>query len=285
MAGSLRPQNLTEALQMRRAHGAVPFMGGTDLMVRYRSPAGALPQFPWPVLYLNHLPELRGIEVEDSVLSIGAGVTLTEIEEEPLVPELLRRAAAGMAAPALRNIATLSGNVCNASPAGDALCTLYALEASVELTSERESRLLPVEEFITGPGRSDLRDDEILTRIEIPLQTWSLVSWRKVGTRRANALSKLSFSALALIRSGRITEVRSAFGAVGPTVVRSKASEARLAGASAEELASLRTDILRDYDALIQPIDDQRSSAAYRKQVAMNLLGQFLDDLEKELRR
>ena len=283
MAESLRPKNLAEALKMRRESGAVPFMGGTDLMVRFRSPAGALPQFPWPVLYLGHLPELRQIEVQGDLLSIGAGVSLTEIESETLVPELLRRAAAEMAAPALRNIGTLSGNVCNASPAGDALCTLYALGASVELTSEEGSRLLPVEEFITGPGRSDLHNDEILTRIEIPLQTWTLVSWRKVGTRRANALSKLSFSGLALIRSGRITEVRTAFGAVGPTVVRSKASEVRLAGASAAELASLRTEIMRDFDALIQPIDDQRSTAAYRKQVAMNLLGQFLDDLDKEL--
>jgi CO/xanthine dehydrogenase FAD-binding subunit len=284
MVDGYRPESLRQALEMRKEHHAVPFAGGTDLMVRYRSPAGVLPQFPWPVLYLNHLKEIQGIAHKDGMLVIGAGTTLTEIEEDGAVPALLRKAVSQMAAPALRNLGTLAGNVCNASPAGDALCALYSLDARVELTSVEGSRILSLPEFIQGPGRSALCDDEILTSILIPVKDFSTLFYRKVGTRKANALSKLSVCALALIKDGRINDVRIAFGAVGPTVLRSQESEKLLFGASSEELEALHDEVLSAFDAMITPIDDQRSTAVYRKHVAMNLLRQFLDQIAKELR-
>ncbi|MCF7941541.1 MAG: FAD binding domain-containing protein [Spirochaetia bacterium] len=283
MVKTYRPENLQEALRIRRETHAVPLAGGTDLMVRYRSWAGTLPKFPWPVLFINHLTELKTMGLREDGLHIGAGVTLSEIEREMEAPQALRAAVSEMAAPALRNLGTLAGNICNASPAGDAVCVLYALDAQVVLTSLSGARTVSVMDFITGPGRKDLNDDELMTDIIIPHANFSHVSYRKVGTRKANALSKMSFCALAKTKLGRIDDVRIAFGAVGPTVVRSWETEKKLLGMDADDLKDHLSAIHDDYDAMIHPIDDQRSTAVYRKQVSLNLLDQFLQNLVKEL--
>ncbi|MDA3833662.1 MAG: FAD binding domain-containing protein [Spirochaetales bacterium] len=283
MVDAFRPETLQEALLIREKKGAVPFLGGTDLMVRYRSPAGVLPQFPWPILYLSQLKELHVLEEHTDILKIGAGVTLTEMEHSALVPSLLRTAVSQMAAPALRNIGTLAGNICNASPAGDTICALYVLEASVELVSAASSRILPIEEFISGPGKTVLSPDEILVSVRIPIKSFTTAYYRKVGTRRANALSKLSFCGLAEVKNGRIDDLRIAFGAVGPTVVRSAETEKKLIGCARTDIDAAADQIYEDYTALIQPIDDQRSTAVYRKQVALNLLRQFTLQLIKEI--
>lgn len=283
MVETYRGKDLAETLEIRKEHHAVPLAGGTDLMVRYRSWAGTLPSFPWPVMFVNHLEELKTMGLQSDGLHIGAGVTLTEVEQEPQVPQVLRLAVSQMAAPALRNLGTLAGNICNASPAGDAICVLYALDAKVVLASTGQRRTLPLEQFITGPGRTVLADDEILIDIIIPRESFSFHAYRKVGTRKANALSKMSFCALAKIKQGRIDDVRIAFGAVGPTIVRSKETEKRMKGITQQELADAAGSVHADYDVLIQPIDDQRSTAVYRKQVCLNLLDQFLDDCRKEM--
>ena len=283
MVVTYRHNSLAEALSIRKEYHAVPLAGGTDLMVRYRSWAGTLPKFPWPVMSINHLQELMCITRTVEGIRIGAGVTLSEVEHSSDVPELLRKAVSQMAAPALRNLGTLAGNVCNASPAGDAVCALYALDAEVELSSLRGKRSLSIMEFIHGPGKKDLADDELLTSIIIPDVSYNIISYRKVGTRKANALSKLSFCALAKTKHGRIDDIKISFGAVGPTVVRSSETEKRLVGVDSTGLQTILDTIVSDYDALIQPIDDQRSSAKYRKQVSLNLLKQFFEKLLKEM--
>lgn len=283
MVDAYRPQSLREAFAVRARTHAVPFSGGTDLMVRYRNRAGVLPEFPWPVLYLNHLEELKGIIAGQKQLVIKAGTTLTDIEQEPFVPTLLRRAVSQMAAPALRNLGTLAGNVCNASPAGDALCALYALEADVELSSSKGSRVIPVSDFVLGPGKTALADDEILTAVRLDRRSFNMVFYRKVGTRKANALSKLSVCGLAALRNGRIDDFRIAFGAVGPTVVRSRETEKLIIGSSAEDVRTQLASWKADYDACITPIDDQRSTAGYRKEVALRLFVQCMEHIEQEL--
>lgn len=283
MVETYRGKDLAETLEIRKEHHAVPLAGGTDLMVRYRSLAGTLPTFPWPVVFVNHLEELKGISEEDDGLHIGACATLTDVEQEPKVPQVLRMAVSQMAAPALRNLGTLAGNICNASPAGDSICVLYALDAKVVLASTGGRRTLPIEQFITGPGRTLLADDELLVDIIIPRMSFSCFAYRKVGTRKANALSKMSFCALAKIKQGRIDDIRIAFGAVGPTIVRSVETEKLMKGMTKEDLAASAADMHADYDVLIQPIDDQRSTAVYRKQVSLNLLDQFLEDCRKEM--
>ncbi|MCK5735064.1 MAG: FAD binding domain-containing protein, partial [Spirochaetaceae bacterium] len=212
---SYRPENLKEALEFRAETAAKPFAGGTDLMVRYRGKNGIPPTVPGPVLFIDGIPELRGIHLSEGSLEIGAALPLAVVAEDPgertafaesagetdgsvvvealaAIPEVLRAAAADLGAPALRQRATMAGNVANASPAGDTLAVLYALEAEVVLVSVNGKRVLAVSEFVTGPGRTLLAENELITAIRIPspLPDWGY--WRKVGTRRANALTKVS---------------------------------------------------------------------------------------------
>ncbi len=279
MVDSYRPKDLKDALQIRGEYGATPLAGGTDLMVRYQSWTGTLPVFANTIMFTGHLDELKYIKNIDGFLEIGGTSTLTMVAGHPDTPEVLREAVLSIAAPALRNNATLTGNICNASTAGDSICALYALDASVRIEKTGSSREIPVVEFITGPGRTLLGDDELVTAVIIPLKRSAVNSFTKVGTRKANALSKLSFTGVADYKNGRIDSIALTFGAVGPTVVRSVELEKKLLGLSAVELKSRIESIVEDYSTVIVPIDDQRSTAVYRKRVALNLLEKFLKEV------
>lgn len=282
-----RPKNLEEALYMRKTYGARPLAGGTDLMVRYRDRAGALPDFPWPILFINHLDELRGCSSRDGSFLIRAATSYSEILRSS-APDLLKEAIREIAAPALRNLGTLAGNVCNASPAGDAVCALYALDATIEIRSLGSIRTVPIEEVILGPGKIDLHTDELVTAIIIPEgrgPSRHHELFRKVGTRKANALSKVVFSGRTLLSQDTavIQKVALAVGAVAPTIVRSQSIEQRLAGSTLPLDRSLVDQIVASYEPLIRPIDDQRSTAEYRRHVALNLIREYLLSLEELL--
>ena len=279
MVDSYRPKDLKEALSIRAEYGATPLAGGTDLMVRYQSWTGTLPLFKNSVMFVGHLKEMKYIKKEDSTLIIGGTATLTSVANHPDTPVVLKKAVLSIAAPALRNNATLTGNICNASPAGDSICALYALDAVIVIEKNGSSREVRVTEFITGPGRTVLAGNELVTAIKVPLKASSVNDFTKVGTRRANALSKLSFTGVADYKNGRVDSIALTFGAVGPTVVRSVELEKKLMGLSGSEIKSKISAILEDYSTVIVPIDDQRSSAVYRKKVALNLLEKYLKEL------
>lgn len=274
---SRRPRSLKEALEFRAAAKALPFGGGTDLMVRFRGYSGTGAKIDGPVLFLDKVEELLGLREEGNTLVIGAAVTMTRLLAHPRLPLLLRRALSQVAAPALRNRATLGGNICNASPAADSLPPLYVHEARVHLASVTGERDLPIEEFCTGPGATVLAADELLTEIRIPMLPRGRHYYRKVGTRRANALSKISAAGFAQASGGVISDFRFALGAVAPTVVRLPETEALLCGTPVEDL---ETDaLLSAADGHIRPIDDQRSTADYRRRVARNSLSEFIESL------
>lgn len=280
MSNVLRPRALDEALDYRADHGAVPFGGGTDLMVRYRGYTGTRPRINGAVLFLDAVEELHAIKLEGERLWIGAAATMSEILAFPGTPELLRRSISLIAAPALRNRATLGGNICNASPAADSLPPLYVHEAQVVAKSRSGERTLAIGEFLTGPGRTALTPEEILYGIEIPLLPQGRLYYRKVGTRRANALSKLSAAGYARLERGRIEAFRFALGAVAPTVVRLPEAEKAVMGTLPGGLNF--KEILDRAAVQVRPIDDQRSTATYRKQVALNTLAEFLHQLSEE---
>jgi len=279
MVDSYRPKDLKEALSIRAEYGATPLAGGTDLMVRYQSWTGTLPLFTNSIMFVGHLKEMKFIKTENKQLIIGGTATLTMVADYADTPVVLKEAVLSIAAPALRNNATLSGNICNASPAGDSICALYALDAVIVLEKSGSNREVPITEFITGPGRTILAADELVTAIKVPLKSTSVNDFTKVGTRRANALSKLSFSGVADYKNGRVDSIALAFGAVGPTVVRSVELEKKLTGLSGLEIKSKISSVLDNYSTIIVPIDDQRSSAEYRKKVALNLLEKYLKEL------
>lgn len=276
MVESFRPENLREALTLRRDSKVIPFAGGTDLMVRKRSWSGTLPRFEYPALFISGINQIKEISSTEGILNIGAAVTLASLIQHDAVPVILKRAAFQMASPAIRNAGTIGGNICNASPAGDTIAPLYALGATVVLQNSLGQRELQINEFIKGPGRIDLKDDELLVAINIPIEDYNNVYYKKVGTRKADALSKLSFVGIARTVDEQLVDLRMAIGAVAPVVIRIRAAENMLKGRNVKEIPKLIPDIKNIFSDFIKPIDDQRSNAAYRKSVSLRLVEDFL---------
>lgn len=258
----LQPTSLAQALCMLRDEGPlVPLAGCTDLYVGFHF--GTVPARRF--LDLHGLDELRGIRRRDDTLVIGALATYTDMIRSPLVRRrlpILADASREVGSAQIQNRGTLGGNVANASPAGDTLPVLAVAEATVVLRSAGGERRVPFGSFYTGYRRTVMRPDELISAVEVPPlegRQW----FRKVGTRAAQAISKV---VMAAVRGPR---PRIALGSVAPTVVRVPRTEAALAdgGSVAEAQAVLADEI--------QPIDDLRSTAAYRRRVAANLLAQF----------
>src|ERR671915_2090387 len=251
------PRDLARAYALLSAgDGATwrPIAGGTDLMVQI---TGELGQPPARVMDLWALDELRGIAREDDALVLGALTTYTDIRRSPVVAEFLpalTECAATIGAAQIQNRGTIGGNVVNASPAGDTLPILLATDASFVLGSATGTRAIPAREFWTGYRQTARRDDELLLRVRIPFVPERFVRFRKVGTRRAQAISKV---VMALAWRGDPGEpwsdVRLALGSVAPTTIRAPKTEAVLAGAQpTRETANRAASVMEDD---IHPID------------------------------
>jgi xanthine dehydrogenase small subunit len=281
----LEPRSLTDALKMLRDEGPlVPMAGCTDLYVSLNF--GTLKDTRF--LNLWTLDALRAIETRNSLLFIGALATHSDLIRSPLVRRripMLAAAAREVGGVQIQNRGTLGGNVANASPAGDTLPVLAAAEAVVVLRSAGASRKVPFNAFYTGYRQSVRRPDELIVGFEIPAiggEQW----FRKVGTRAAQAISKVVVAAVAPSmstrnrrRAGRSERndgvVRIALGSIGPTVIRAVRTEEALAvGASL-------IDAQRILAEEIAPIDDIRSTAEYRRRVASNLLARFWTDTQR----
>ena len=269
----LQPRSLTDALKMLRDEGPlVPMAGCTDLYVSLNF--GTLKDTRF--LNLWGIEGLRKIEVRSDVLAIGALATHTDLIRSPLVRKripMLAAAAREVGGVQIQNRGTLGGNVANASPAGDTLPVLAAADAVVLLRSASETRRVPFTAFYTGYRQSVRRPGELIVGFEIPAIRGT--QWfRKVGTRAAQAISKIVIAGVApSTGAGRADgSVRIALGSVAPTVVRATRTEAALAGGATLEDAQR---ILVDE---IAPIDDIRSTAEYRRRVASNLLARFWTD-------
>ena len=274
-------QNLPEALSLLAREPGVwqPFAGGTDLMVLLE--AGKLSHRRF--LSLSKLGDLRGIEVAPDAVTLGALTTYTEIRKHPLLQAefpLLCCAAQETGSIATQNRGTLCGNVVNASPAADSPPALLVYDAQVELVSVRGARWLAYHGFHTGYKKMLLAPDELIRRIRLPRRAapWRQY-YRKVGTRRAQAISKVCFAGAARLENGAIREIRIALGSVAPIVLRATSTEAALVGrrVTPAVIAAARETLARE----IVPIDDLRSTARYRLRVAQNLLEEFLAQLAK----
>lgn len=270
------PENLEDALRIRGQHDTLVINGGTDVMVKYRRWNGMSPDFPLDALHIGNIAELKRIEIAAGKLTIGAAVTLSELLEHPRVPDYITLPIREMASPAIRNMGTLAGNLCNASASGDSLPMLYALDAEVTLASLQGTRKLPVAQFITFAKQTLLQPDELVTEITIPLAEFPIVYYRKIGGRKVNAISKASFYAVAIKQDGIVEDVRIAFGSVAPTAVRDKDCEASLIGTADKELDTKIESLRIRYGQLLAPLDDSRSTADYRRHVSLQLLEDFI---------
>ena len=259
----VQPHSLEEAVRhLEEDPGLVPAAGCTDLMIRG---VEALHQMD-RVIDLLSIPELRGIREVEGGLEIGATTPFSEIRQSAAVRSAfpaLARAAGQIGGWQIQNRATLGGNLANASPAGDSLPVLLALDATLVLASVRGLREISYDGFHSGYRKTALQPGEIVARIRLPLPaTGTVQAFRKVGTREAQAISKVVVAMAGRIEDGRIAEIRLAAGSVAPTPIRLRAAEDAIRGqAAGPETADLAG---REAAGAVTPIDDVRSTAEYR---------------------
>jgi CO/xanthine dehydrogenase FAD-binding subunit len=242
--------------------GLLPIAGCTDVMV------AAPERLPGHhgVIDLLAIPELRGIRAEPWGLDIGAAVTFSELRRSPDVARrapMLAEAAAVVGGWQIQNRATIGGNIANASPAGDSLPALLALDARLVVASVSRAREIPYDQFHVGYRKTALLPGELVARIHIPFQTEGAAQrFRKVGTREAQAISKVVVAMVARVEARAIAEIRIAAGSVAPTPVRLRAAETAATGSQLTDETASR--VARRAAAEVTPIDDVRSTAAYR---------------------
>jgi CO/xanthine dehydrogenase FAD-binding subunit len=244
----IAPRDLPHALSML-GEGFRPIAGGTDVMVLFE--AGKLDHKRW--MSIRGIAELRYIDISPDYVTLGALTTYTDVRLSAILASefpLMAEAAALTGGIATQNRGTIGGNIVNASPAADTPPALLVYDAEVELSSLKGSRWVPYTQFHKGYKLMDLASDELLTSIRLPRRFggWKHF-YRKVGTRRAQAISKVCFAGLK-----RGDEVRIALGSVAPIPLFLESPDL----------------------SAVFPIDDIRSTARYRMQVAKNLMEEFL---------
>ena len=277
----LTPNRLNDALDLfAQSNGKwKPFAGGTDLMVLLE--AGKLAHKNYVNIW--NLEELRGIDVTDDYVTLGALTTYTAVQEHPVLQNefpMLCQAARETGGIAIQNRGTLGGNIVNASPAADSPPALLAYDAELELISRSGARRIQYSEFHQGYKQMDIRPDDLLKAIRLgrsaPVQTHY---YRKVGTRKAQAISKICFAGVASVSDNQIRQVRIALGSVAPIPLRCRQTEAVLIDQPVNN--DVVAKALRTLTAEVSPIDDIRSTKDYRLQVSLNLLKDFIQRLKQ----
>lgn len=265
-----RPATLREALKALAAREAVVAAGCTDLFAATQAKT-----LPGPVLDITALDALRGIARTGEGLRLGAAATWTDIARAELPASLrgLQQAARQVGALQVQNRGTLGGNLCNASPAADGVPPLLTLDAEMELRSAAETRRLPLAAFLTGPRRTALRPDELLTAILIPAAALDGESaFEKLGARAHLVISIAMTAARVAIEDGRVAQAALAVGACGPVATRLPEAEAALLGHPLDPARISDAAVA----AALAPIDDVRADAAYRARGAAELLRRTL---------
>ena len=271
------PRSLADAYRLLTDGGAAwrPVAGGTDLLVQVTGELGPPPE---RVLDIWALDELRGINLDGDELVIGALTTYTELRRSALIGELLpalAEASATIGAAQIQNRGTVGGNLVNASPAGDTLPIWLATDSLVVLGSAGGERSVAALDFFTGYRETARRDDELVLRVRVPLLPRRHVRFRKVGTRRAQAISKVVMAVSWLTgEDGAWIDPRVALGSVAATPVRARATETALDGQRPVRAAA--DAAVAAMEAEIQPIDDVRSTADYRRLVAGRVLRRLI---------
>jgi xanthine dehydrogenase small subunit len=277
MSEYLRPASLQEAVALRSAHPEFQVLaGGTDLLVASRHR-----QAPAGIIDLFGLSDLTGIAGADGVTSIGATTTYQQILASSEISKnfpILSEACREIGAAQIQARGTIGGNVANSSPVGDTLPVLLALDATIVAVGSAGERKIPYSQFCTGYRKTALRADELIRSIELPRQKPGAKQvWRKVGTRRAQSISKVMMAAVGHREGATAAEMRVAFGAMADRPLRIASVEELVVGKSVD--AALIKESRSALAKALQPIDDVRSSADYRLEVAQNLVARFLEEL------
>ncbi len=280
------PQSVEEAVGLLQRYGnqARIIAGGTDLLLRLEAEGF----HPSALVDITRIPALKRLEMREGQMVIGSAVTYSELLDFPPLAEhvpFLARAIRTIGGVQVRNVATLVGNITNASPAGDTLPCLYVLQAEVHILGPQGARSLPIEQFILGVRRTALAPAELVTHVTfpLPLQGWR-GAFEKLGLRRAMAIAIVSAAVMLKEVGGRVAEARCALGAVAPTVIRAPDLETYLVGQALDDRVIEQAG--RYAAQAAHPIDDVRGSARYRREAAAALVRRALrrlrsDDVEE----
>ncbi|MBU0505865.1 MAG: xanthine dehydrogenase family protein subunit M [bacterium] len=271
----LEAKNLSQALDYRKEHPTYKLLaGGTDLCVLMNS--GIIK--PEGLISIWGLDELKQITEEGDVISIGALVTHSAVAQSGMIQKhipVLGKACLTVGARQIQNRGTIGGNIMNASPAGDTLPVLLAYDATIEVSNTQGSRQIPFTEFYTGYRQTALKEDEMVTRILIKKPNQGeKADFIKIGTRKAQAISKVMACFRMQTQDDVITSFQAAYGSVAAIPVRVTALEEFLVGEKLEE-KTIEEAIQITKDNL-NPIDDIRSTADYRKHVCGVMVKRFL---------
>lgn len=279
----IKPYSLEEAFEvLSKEAESIVYAGGTDILVRYR--AGRCTSKT--VIDVKSIIELQGITENGDQISIGATSTFSELYENELIQKAvpaLAQAAKMVGSGQIQRKATIGGNICNASPAADGLTAIWALEAKVLLISSSGSRIIPLTEFVVGPGKTTIRENEILCRIFIPKRMWTHQEFFKVGRRNALAISVVN-GCVSVCRddNNKITDAAISIGACGPTPIRAYSSEKHIIG------KTLSKKWIREMETItkaeVAPISDLRASAEYRRYAAASSIAAALQRFEEQRR-
>jgi carbon-monoxide dehydrogenase medium subunit len=278
------PTSLQEALELLSKHSgeAAPLAGGTDLLVKMKQRLIE----PRHVINIKNVPELSGIEERGDKIHIGAAMKLRAIEKSEIVRAklpLLQEAVRTLGSVQIRNMATIGGNLCNASPAADTATALFALDAKAHMVSSEGTRTVPLEAFFTGPGRTVLKSNELLAEVSSPYLPENCgTSFQKIG-RTSLDIATVNVAVMLRLEGEVVGDCRIALGAVAPTPIRVHRAEKALAGKELTD-ETLKT-AARIASESIKPITDIRATADYRKQASETLLRDALMTAKKRVQR
>ena len=279
----LRPKSIDEAIGLKARLGtkAAFLAGGTDLLVMLKDDEIQ----PEAVIDLSFLDTLKKIEEDSDNIIIGALASYADIASSPLVNQygnILVQGALEVGAPQIQNTATLGGNIANASPAGDGIPPLYALGAQITIAGTGVQRVVAIEDFFTGPGKTVLKDTELIVGIRFPkLQKQQKTFFKKIGQRKALAIAKASVAAVLSTDNGKIAEARVALGAVGPTILRCHTTEAALKNKKVS--AELISEVAKIVSSESRAIGDVRSTQKYRDYIVGVLFERGMREIFQDL--
>lgn len=267
----VRPESERELFEYMERPSYELVAGGTDVFVKMKKEDGFFPDL---LVDLGRVEQAQGIINEGDQIVIGSLTTHRELVESELVRStvpILSHAAERLGSVQIRNVGTIGGNVCNASPSGDTLVPLYLLQAKINVESRNTSRTLSIDKFIEGPGEIALNKGEYVRSITVPLSGENFLSYfKKVGRRNALEIAICSMGFLLRAEGSAVEELRLAYGSVAPTVVRVRSVEEYVRGKElTPELITEVEDLVR---GVISPIDDLRAGKSYREKVALQLL-------------
>ena len=264
VAGSLQ-----EALRLRKENPElIPYAGGTDLMVNAAESAR--------YLFLHKVPEMKRITEDGEYVSLGAACTFSEVIESQLAPKILKEACLQIAAPAIRNVGTIGGNIGNGSPKADSALVFVVTNSKLRLASADGERVIPIRDFYLGRKKLALTPAELIVEVIMPKYGIDNYYYEKVGARKALAISRVSFAGILDIRDGAIRNCAAAFGSVSDVIICREDIDQMLIGKSVDEAPALKEAYIDAYDNAIIPTSG-RVGAEYRKDVCINLLRDFLE--------